>query len=192
MVKKNSYKIALFSVVLVLMLVSTVGAFPFCGCGYGCGDQYRDHSCNDKSSDESSNKCIVCPACPTCPPCNCPTCPVPALYLNKTANLQTCTQNNDQTWPTITYTYTVKNTGNVGLNNILVYDNKTNPAIIPVVPTLAQGASSSVTATYIPTQLDAQCSSVTNEALATAVGSGINVVSNVNSTMVTLNPLVPV
>ena len=87
-IKPKLDKIALVSIAMVLMLISTAGAFPFCGCG--CGDHYRDHSDNDKSSDESSNKCIVCPTCPTCPTCpacNCPTCAAPALQISKTGNI---------------------------------------------------------------------------------------------------------
>ena len=76
-IKHKLYKIALVSIVMVLMLVSTAGAerygnvilttdnvthsvdflkFPPCGCDQGlCG--CGDHSCNDKSCgrDKSSN-----------------------------------------------------------------------------------------------------------------------------------------
>jgi len=79
-IKHKLYKIALVSLTMVLMLVSTAGAFPFCGCGYGCGNHSWDHSCNDQSSDQSSDKCLVC-NCPSCPACNCPICAAPALSI---------------------------------------------------------------------------------------------------------------
>jgi len=77
--KHKSYKIALVSIFMVLMLVSTAGAvrygnvilttdpctqsvdflkFPACGCndGFcGCGDHSWDHSCNDKSCDKDKS-----------------------------------------------------------------------------------------------------------------------------------------
>jgi len=62
--KPKFYKIALVATAIVLMLVSTVGAFPFCGCGYGCGDHSWAHTYPDKSGDEPSDKCIICPAGP--------------------------------------------------------------------------------------------------------------------------------
>ena len=62
--KHKFYKIALVATAIVLMLVSTVGAFPFCGCGYGCGDHSWAHTYPDKSGDEPSDKCIICPAGP--------------------------------------------------------------------------------------------------------------------------------
>jgi hypothetical protein len=171
-IKHKLHKIALVSIAMVLMLVSTAGAFPFCGCGYGCGNHSCDHSNNDKSSDESSNKCIVCPGCPTCPACNCPTCPAPALDINKTGNITGYYypgygtflkgyQNNGITKskdlvgqvelanPIITYNYTLTNIGNVGLSRIVIYDNKTSPNGMSVntVTTLAPGAKVTVNTT---------------------------------------------
>jgi hypothetical protein len=78
-IKHKLYKIALVSIVMVLMLVSTAGAarygnvilttdnatqsvdflkFPACGCDHGfcgCGDHSWDHSCNDNSSDKDKS-----------------------------------------------------------------------------------------------------------------------------------------
>src|ERR1035437_2371851 len=109
------YKIALLSIALVLMLVSTAGAasfgniilktdsstgfvdflkFPACGCddhNYGCGDS----KCDDK--------------CKECPTCNCPTCTVPALQINKAGVLANLTNGHPIN---ITYTYNITNTGN--------------------------------------------------------------------------------
>jgi hypothetical protein len=43
-IKPKFYKVALVATAIVLMLVSTAGAFPFCGCGYGCGDHSWAHT----------------------------------------------------------------------------------------------------------------------------------------------------
>jgi hypothetical protein len=181
-IKHKLYKIALVSIAMVFMLISTAGAFPFCGCG--CGDHFRDHSCNDKLSDDSSNKCIVCPGCPTCPTCpacNCPTCAAPALKITKTGSITGRQNDQNGLRPIITYNYTLTNTGNVGLNGIVIYDNITSPTGMPVttITTLDPNASVTVNTTYNVTSTDLTCGHVTNTAYATAFGSLINIISNI-------------
>lgn len=193
-IKPKLHKIALVSIAMVLMLISTAGAFPLCGCGCGCGDHYRDHSCNDKSSDESSNKCIVCPGCPTCPTCpacncptcpacNCPTCAAPGLSITKTGSLQACDDSVHQNnlaikKPYILYNYTLTNIGNEPLTGMVIYDNKTNAITVP--GTLAPSATVPANATYYITIPDCLQGSVTNSAIGTgtAIGSLIQVASN--------------
>ena len=210
-VKQKSYKIALVSIVMILMLLSTASAsrhengnvilktdpgmvdfLKFPACGSGCGDPSWDHSCNDKDkSCDKDNKC---------PPCNCPTCPDPALSLNKTANVTSITLTGNYTLDLskqIQYTYNITNVGNVDLSGIKVYDNITSPTGMPVTtPTiLAPGASTTVTAIYNLQTQDFGRTNVTNSAFATGVGSGIDVISNLATTEVQfyypINPTPP-
>ena len=189
-VKPKLYKIALVATAIVLMLVSTAGAFPYCGCG--CVPHSGAHTYTDESSDSSDNKCIVCPTCPTCPACNCPTCPAcncptcaaPALNINKTANLT----NYYASGQVIGYNYTLTNTGNVALSGIVIYDNITSPTGMPVttITTLDPGVSITVPATYTTTSNDVNNGFVTNSAYATAIGNLINIISNIVSTTVSV------
>jgi hypothetical protein len=170
-IKPKMHKIALVSITMVLMLISTAGAFPFCGCG--CGAHYRDHSRNDKSSDESSNKCIVCPACPTCP-----ICAAPGLIITKTGSITGKQDDAHDLLPIITYNYTLINIGNEPLTGMVIYDNKTNAITVP--GTLAPSATVPANATYYTTRQDRLQGYVTNSAIGTgtAIGSLIQVASN--------------
>src|SRR5271157_2715046 len=165
-IKPKLYKIALVSIAMVLMLVSTTGAFPFCGCwdhSYNDKSFSNDNSCN-KASD-SNDKCSVficqncnCPTCPncTCPTCTCPTFPAPALSINKKGNVY---QN-----ISIIYRYNLTNTGNVPLTGIVIYDNKTSPTGRPVttITTLDPDASVIVNTTYTASAAEYLSGSVTN------------------------------
>jgi hypothetical protein len=191
-IKHKLHKIALVSIALVLMLVSAAGAFPSCGCGCGCVPHSGAHTYTDESSDSPDNKCIVCPTCPTCPACNCPTCPAPALSINKDGNITGYQNDANNYRPIITYNYTLTNTGNVPLNGIVVYDNKTSPTGMPVTGTLDTGANVTVHATYNTTDADVNAGSVINTAYATAqplIGNLINIISNMVSIKIPL--LVP-
>ncbi|RZA00453.1 MAG: DUF11 domain-containing protein [Sphingobacteriaceae bacterium] len=79
----------------------------------------------------------------------------------------------------VTYTITVKNTGNVTLNNIVVTDPN---AIVTggTIATLAPGASVSVTATHILTQSDVNKGTVVNQANASAKDPKGNTISKVS------------
>ncbi|MCW5521242.1 DUF11 domain-containing protein, partial [Aureitalea sp. L0-47] len=69
---------------------------------------------------------------------------------------------------TITYAFTVTNTGNVTLSNVVVTDPLVTMAGGPIV-SLAPGASDSTTftATYVITQADIDAGQFTNQATAT-------------------------
>jgi hypothetical protein len=213
-IKHKLHKIALVSIVLVLMLVSTASAsrhgngnvilktdsctgfvdflkFPACGCDDdfgGCGD----HSCNDKSCDKDKS-CDNCPACNcpacVCPACNCsicPTCALPALEISKTGVLA----NQTNGYPiNITYTYNITNIGNIPLSVITLYDNQTIPSgeLVPGITTLNPGQSATTTSIYtgpFPATLSPApiggtwYGNITNVAYATAIGNGIQIVSN--------------
>ncbi|MCR4269468.1 beta strand repeat-containing protein, partial [Nitratireductor sp. ZSWI3] len=71
---------------------------------------------------------------------------------------------------TIAYTFTVTNTGNVSLTNIVVNDDKATISGSPVSGPLAPGAvdSTSVTGVYTVTQADIDTGSIENSATSTA------------------------
>jgi hypothetical protein len=200
-IKHKLRKIALVSIALVLMLVSTAGAarfgnvilktdsatqsvdflkFPACGCDddfFGC----EDHSCNDKSCDRGKSCDKKCPVYPTCP-----TCAVPALQINKIGVLANQTDGHPIN---ITYTYNITNTGNVPVSEINLYDNQTIPngMLVPGITILNPGQSATTTSIYtgpFPTTLSPSpilgtlYGNITNVAYATAIGNGIQLVSN--------------
>ncbi|RKN01779.1 gliding motility-associated C-terminal domain-containing protein, partial [Aquimarina sp. AD10] len=69
----------------------------------------------------------------------------------------------------ITYTFTVRNTGNVTINNIMVDDPLTGSVDLSITPsTLAPGEEGSATATYAITQTDINLGEVMNS--ATVIG----------------------
>ena len=195
--KHKLYKIAVVSIALVLMVVSIAGAFPFSG--RGCDSGY--HSCNDnsynKASDSNDKERLVfaCPECPACncpspcqkcPDCICPTCPVPSLHLDKTGVLANFTFEGKTFPKNITYNYTITNTGNVPLSELNLYDNKTSPHGMAVtVPTILNPSASTQVNNVVytgpfPTTFvgGLYSGNVTNEAYETAIGSGVQVISN--------------
>jgi uncharacterized repeat protein (TIGR01451 family) len=102
-------------------------------------------------------------------PLTVPATSLPALTVVKSSTPTTVTAAGQ----TITYTFAVKNTGNVSLTNVLVNDTQTAPAGSltsgPTCPggTLAPAASQICTATYIVTQADMNNGSVADAATAT-------------------------
>jgi trimeric autotransporter adhesin len=88
----------------------------------------------------------------------------------------------------ITYTFTVKNTGNVTLSNVIVTDPMVGLTITgsPIM-SLAPGATNtSITGTYVITMVDAVAGKVTNSALATAQDpQGVNVTDRSGTTLTT-------
>ncbi|MFE7411354.1 DUF7507 domain-containing protein [Streptomyces laurentii] len=78
---------------------------------------------------------------------------------------------------TITYTYTVTNTGQTNLTNIAVTDDKVT-GITCQATTLAAGASTTCTGTYVVTDADAAAGKVTNRAHATGTDPGGDTVTS--------------
>ena len=78
----------------------------------------------------------------------------------------------------ITYTYTVKNVGNVDIKGpITVTDDKFGTIIIPNSDTLSKGSSITKTDTYKITEADINAGSVTNLAYATGLFNGYTITS---------------
>jgi len=71
----------------------------------------------------------------------------------------------------INYSYLLTNTGNVGISNIAITDNKVTPVSCPAT-TLAAGAQMTCTGTYSITAADVAATSVTNTATATGTPAG--------------------
>ncbi|MFO7779052.1 MAG: hypothetical protein R6V28_11920, partial [Nitriliruptoraceae bacterium] len=77
----------------------------------------------------------------------------------------------DEVAGTITYTFTVNNTGNVTVSNIVIDDELIDVTGLPISPsTLAPGQSGTATAVYNVTQADVDAGGVINQALATGQG----------------------
>src|SRR5664280_769175 len=108
----------------------------------------------------------------------------PALTLVKTADKATYTAGD-----TVTYTYTIHNTGNVALTTFSVTDDKTTVNCTGAVSSLAAGASTTCTATYLTTTADGVAGSATNHATAHAVYGETTYDSNPDSVTVTVVPV---
>ncbi|MFV0257111.1 MAG: DUF5979 domain-containing protein, partial [Acidimicrobiales bacterium] len=91
----------------------------------------------------------------------------PSIDLVKTAGVNTGDDDYADAGETITYTFTVTNTGNVDLSGVSVTDPLfgTDPAC--TIGDLAAGATDTCTADYTLTQADVDAGSVHNAALAT-------------------------
>jgi uncharacterized repeat protein (TIGR01451 family) len=96
--------------------------------------------------------------------------PAPAVALLKTAIIDDTNSNNIQDQgDTVNYSFSVKNTGNVPLTNVIVTDAFVTMTGVPIA-TLAPGATdtTSYRATYILTQADADAGFFDNQAGVTA------------------------
>jgi uncharacterized repeat protein (TIGR01451 family) len=110
--------------------------------------------------------------------------PAPAISLTKVANPTTYSS----VGQTITYTYTIKNTGNVQLPGpFTVSDNKVTTVTCAAGP-LAPGASLTCSGTYAITQADLNNGSVTNTATASTTYNNNPVNSNPAQATVTAVP----
>lgn len=89
--------------------------------------------------------------------------PEPAMTVTKTANPTTYSS----VGQSIIYSYAVANTGNVTLSALNVVDDRIATVSCPVT-TLAPGAGTTCTASYLITQADLDAGSVTNTATTTA------------------------
>ena len=111
----------------------------------------------------------------------------PAIALVKTAVFNdTNADTFAQVGETITYTFTVTNTGNVTVNGLVINDallGVTNLAITPA--TLAPGAIGTATATYTLTQSDINNGQITNTAIASGTSPQGNPVQDTSGTSTT-------
>jgi uncharacterized repeat protein (TIGR01451 family)/gliding motility-associated-like protein len=110
------------------------------------------------------------PAPPTCTDCT--VTPVPqtgAIALVKqVTNVGTGTNGAFLLGNTIEYTFTIKNTGNVILNNLVLTDLKISATPFIISGSLLPGASTSIKKTYVITAADIATHNVTNTAVVTA------------------------
>tara|TARA_B100000749_G_C18402811_1_gene455585 strand:- start:326 stop:1381 length:1056 start_codon:yes stop_codon:yes gene_type:complete len=94
----------------------------------------------------------------------------PDIALIKTGSFQD--ENNDtfaQEGESITYTFTVVNTGDVPLNDLQIKDDMLEPSTIPVSPsTLLPGESVTANASYRLTKMDMEGESISNTAKVSA------------------------
>ncbi len=90
---------------------------------------------------------------------------------------------------TITYTFTVTNTGNTTLHNVVVTDPMVGLTITgSPIASLAVGATNStIKGTYVITQADIDAGKVTNSALATALDPQNRTVTDISGTAVNNN-----
>ncbi len=112
----------------------------------------------------------------------------PAIELTKSANAPTPTI----VGSTIAYSFLVRNTGNLALENVIVTDPLT-PVVCPGT-TLAISADMTCTASYVVTPTDANAGEVSNTATATGqtpAGAGGATVSDMSSATVPIAAPVP-
>ncbi|HEY8955468.1 gliding motility-associated C-terminal domain-containing protein, partial [Chitinophaga sp.] len=99
----------------------------------------------------------------------------PGISLVKTGALST-------DGSSITYTFTLRNTGNVTLSNLVLNDAKLGMSNEPVPGTLVPGGSTTFTRTYTLTQADINAGSVTNTANTTGQTPGGGTVTDTSGT----------
>ena len=87
----------------------------------------------------------------------------------------------DSVGDTITYSYTVTNSGNVTISAIAVSDDTVDAPPVCLATTLAPAASTTCTATYTVTQADLDAGKVTNVAGATGTPAGGSLVPPTDS-----------
>jgi gliding motility-associated-like protein/uncharacterized repeat protein (TIGR01451 family) len=101
---------------------------------------------------------------------------MPQITLVKTAELVGSGKIGD----TIVYTFTVTNTGNVTVNDIVINDPLISNTAIPVINTLAPNGVAAVTANYTIKQSDVDLGTITNTAIASGFDGNFNKVSDVS------------
>ncbi len=99
----------------------------------------------------------------------------PGLSLDKSADHSTFSAVNE----TITYTFTVENTGDATLTDVVINDPLTGSVNLPVSPsTLAPGEIGTATATYVTQQSDLDAGVIINTATASAKDPNDNLVED--------------
>ncbi len=137
--------------------------------------------------------CTTCPVNPSCATCTATVVPqTNSIALAKTASVS----GTAALGKVVTYTFTVKNTGNTTLHNIVVTDPMVGLTISgSPIATLAPGATNtSITGTYVITQADVDAGKVTNSALVTAKDPQNNDITDISGTTLTTddNTVTPV
>jgi len=99
-----------------------------------------------------------------------------SVDLSKTAGAPTVAAGSDSqrtdAGDSITYTFTVANTGNQTLTDVTIADARLGVTGLVCAPSLAPGATATCTATYTLTQADLDAGTVRNTATATATPPG--------------------
>ena len=108
----------------------------------------------------------------------------PDLNLTKVVNPTTY----NAAGVTLTYTYTLKNAGNVTLTGFTVSDDKTTVDCGSAATSLNPGETTTCTATYVTTQADVDNGSVTNHATAHGAFGGTPVSSEEATATATATP----
>jgi uncharacterized repeat protein (TIGR01451 family) len=91
----------------------------------------------------------------------------------------------------ITYTGTVRNAGNITLNNVVVVDNQTSPGTVLTVGSLAPGASANFSASFTaPADTCAVSSTVTASGSDACTGIGVSATASATCPLVTTPHLI--
>ncbi|KAF2514538.1 DUF7507 domain-containing protein [Flavobacterium foetidum] len=106
------------------------------------------------------------------------------LSMIKRASIATCGKLGD----TVTYTFDIKNTGEVPVTNISVTDLMPGLTITGnSIPSLAAGASTTLTGTYTITAADVAAGRITNTAKVTGTDPSLNIVEDISGQTYTDN-----
>lgn len=106
------------------------------------------------------------------------------LSMIKRASMSSCGKLGD----TVTYTFDIKNTGEVPITNISVNDLMPGLTITGnSIPSLAAGASTTLTGTYTITAADVAAGRITNTAKVTGTDPSLNIVEDISGQTYTDN-----